>query len=214
MSELAPSLEELVDRIADLRATAPQSRRLLIGIAGAPGVGKTWLAEQLVDALRAIEIPPAHVPMDGFHLADAPLRELGRIDRKGAPETFDAAGYAALLTRLAAGEDVWAPAFERTLEQPLAQAIHVGPEVEVIISEGNYLLLHTHAWRVVRRWFDEVWFCALEDELRRERLLARHIEFGKEPAAAQDWVMRVDEANARLVAHGAADADLLIDLSL
>lgn len=214
MNEIAPSLEELVDRIADLRATAPESRRLLIGIAGAPGAGKTWLAEQLVAQLWAADIPTAHVPMDGFHLADVALEQLGRQDRKGAPDTFDAGGFAALLTRLSAGEEVWAPAFERHLEQPLAQAIHVGTRAEVIISEGNYLLLHAHEWRAVRRWLDEVWFCALDDDLRRERLVARHIEFGKAPEQARDWVMRVDEANARLVAHGAADADLLVDLSL
>jgi len=115
--------------------------------------------------------------------------------------------------RLAAGEEVWAPAFERGLEQPLAQAIHVDRDAGVIVSEGNYLLLHTPEWRAVRRWFDEVWFCALDDELRRERLIARHIEFGKGPDDARAWVMRVDEANARAVAGGAADADLLIDLS-
>ncbi len=121
--------------------------------------------------------------MDGFHLADVALEQLGRRERKGAPDTFDAGGYAALLMRLAAGEEVWAPAFERDLEQPLAQAIHVGREAEVIVSEGNYLLLHAPEWRAVRRWFDEVWFCALDDELRRERLIARHIEFGKDPDA-------------------------------
>jgi pantothenate kinase len=213
MAHLAPSLDELVDRAAELRATAPANRRLLIGIAGAPGVGKTTLAGALVAELQALGIPTAHVPMDGFHLADIALEQLDRRERKGAPDTFDAGGYAALLMRLAAGEAVWAPAFERELEQPLAQAIHIGREAEVIISEGNYLLLHAPEWRSVRRWFDEIWFCALDDDLRRERLIARHIEFGKDPEQARAWVMRVDEANARAVAGGAADADLLIDLS-
>ena len=212
MGDLAPSLDELVDRAAELRATAPANRRLLLGLTGAPGVGKTTLAGALVAELNALGISTAHVPMDGFHLADIALERLGRRDRKGAPDTFDAGGYAALLMRLAAGDQVWAPAFERDLEQPLAQAIHVGREAEVIVSEGNYLLLHAPEWRAVRRWFDEVWFCALDDELRRERLIARHIEFGKDPEDARAWVMRVDEANARAVAGGAADADLLIDL--
>lgn len=213
MGDLAPSLDELVDRAAELRATAPANRRLLLGIAGAPGVGKTTLAAALTTELSELEIPTAHVSMDGFHLADVALDRLQRLDRKGAPDTFDARGYAALLMRLAAGEEVWAPAFERDLEQPLAQANHVGSDVEVIVSEGNYLLLHHPEWRAVRRWFDEVWFCALDDELRRERLIARHIEFGKGPEQAREWVLRVDESNARLVAGGAADADLLIDLS-
>lgn len=213
LADLAPSLDDLVDRAAELRATAPANRRLLLGIAGAPGVGKTTLADALVAELGAFGIATAHVPMDGFHLADVALQQLGRRDRKGAPDTFDAGGYAALLMRLSGGEEVWAPAFERDLEQPLAQAIHIGRDVEVIVSEGNYLLLHAPQWRAVRRWFDEVWFCALDDELRRERLIARHIEFGKDHDEARDWVLRVDEANARAVAGGAADADLLIDLS-
>jgi pantothenate kinase len=213
MEHLAPSLDELVDRAAELRATAPANRRVLLGITGAPGVGKTTLARALVAELCELGIATAHVPMDGFHLADVALERLGRSDRKGAPDTFDPGGYAALLTRLSGGEEVWAPAFERELEQPLAQAIHVGRHVDVIISEGNYLLLHAPEWRSVRRWFDEVWFCALDAELRRERLIARHIEFGKSPDDARAWVLRVDEANARTVAGGAADADVLIDLS-
>ena len=99
------------------------------------------------------------------------------------------------------------------LEQPLAQAIHVRPRRGGGHQRGQLPALHAPEWRAVRRWFDEVWFCALDDDLRRERLIARHIEFGKDPEEARAWVMRVDEANARAVAGGAADADLLIDLS-
>jgi len=213
VTALAASVAELADRVATLRAAAGAERRLMIGIAGAPGAGKTTLARRLVARLEATGICAAHVPMDGFHLADVALEALGRRDRKGAPDTFDPGGYAALLGRLTAGEEVWAPAFERDLEQPLAQAIHVAPDVRVVVSEGNYLLLKAAEWRAVRERFDEVWFCALDDELRRERLLARHILFGKSPEQARAWVMRVDEGNARLVAPGAAAADLVIDLS-
>jgi pantothenate kinase len=206
-------LDELAARVADLRASAPAKCRLLIGVAGAPGAGKTTLVRALVARLESVGVPAAHVPMDGFHLADVALDELGRRDRKGAPDTFDAGGYAALLGRLAADEEVWAPAFERDLEQPLAQAIHVGPRARVIVSEGNYLLLDAPQWRAVRRWFHEVWFCALDDDVRRERLVARHVRFGKDPAHARAWVMRVDEANARRAAGSAGDADLVLDLS-
>jgi pantothenate kinase len=207
-----PQLSELTDRAMRLVNRAPAGRRVLIGIAGAPGAGKTTLARALAGALTARDAVVAHVPMDGFHLADAALDLLGLRDRKGAPDTFDAAGYAALLARIAAGETVWAPAFERDLEQPIAQAILVPADTRIVISEGNYLLLPTPAWRAVASWFDEVWFCQLDDAVRLARLISRHIQFGKTPAEARDWVERLDEANARLVAATAPAADLLIRL--
>jgi pantothenate kinase len=207
-----PQLSELTDRAMRLLYRAPAGRRVLIGIAGAPGAGKTTLARRLAAALAARDAVAAHVPMDGFHLADAALDLLGLRDRKGAPDTFDAAGYAALLTRIAAGETVWAPAFERDLEQPIAQAILVPADARIIISEGNYLLLPTPEWRAVASWFDEVWFCQLDDEVRRARLVSRHVQFGKTPNEARDWVERLDQVNARIVAATAPAADLLIRL--
>ena len=206
-------LSELTDRAMRLISRAPAGRRVLIGIAGAPGAGKTTLAERLAGALTARGAVVAHVPMDGFHLADAALDLLGFRDRKGAPDTFDAAGYAALLARIAAGETVWAPAFERDLEQPIAQAILVPADARIIISEGNYLLLPTPEWRAVAAWFDEVWFCQLDDEERCARLIGRHVQFGKTPDQARDWVERLDQANARIVAATASTADLLIRLA-
>jgi pantothenate kinase len=205
-------LSELTDRGMRLLHRAPAGRRVLIGIAGAPGAGKTTLARSLAAALTAREAVVAHVPMDGVREVDAALDLLGLRDCKGAPDTFDAAGYAALLARIAAGETVWAPAFERDLEQPIAQAILVPAGARIIISEGNYLLLPTPEWQAVASWFDEVWFCELEDEVRRARLIGRHVEFGKTPQEARDWVERLDEVNARIVAATAPAADLLIRL--
>ncbi len=205
-------LSDLTDRAMRLLDRAPAGRRVLIGIAGAPGAGKTTLAGSLAAALTVRGAMVAHVPMDGFHLADAALDLLGLRDRKGAAETFDAAGYAALLARIAEGETVWAPAFERDLEQPIAQAILVPADARIVISEGNYLLLQAPEWRAVASWFDEVWFCQLDDEVRRARLISRHVEFGKTPDEARDWVDRLDQANARVVAATAPAADLLIRL--
>jgi pantothenate kinase len=146
--------------------------------------------------------------MDGFHLADVELQRLGRLARKGAPDTFDAAGYAALLHRIRRprSDVVYAPAFERDLEQPIAGAIGVGPDVRVVITEGNYLLLDAPQWQAVAAEIDEIWYCAVDDTVRVRRLVERHIRFGKSAEAARRWVQEVDEPNARLVAATASRA--------
>ncbi|GAA1833897.1 nucleoside/nucleotide kinase family protein [Pseudonocardia ailaonensis] len=184
-------MTDLLDRA---RALAARPGPALLGIAGAPGSGKSTLAEHLAARVEGA----VHVPMDGFHLADVALDRLGRRDRKGAPDTFDAAGYLALLRRLRSGEPgtVWAPAFERELEQPLAGAIGVPPDARLIVTEGNYLLLPDDPWPAVAAELDEVWFCDLREDLRLDRLVARHIRFGKAPAEAAEWAERVDGPNA------------------
>ncbi|ABL83337.1 MULTISPECIES: nucleoside/nucleotide kinase family protein [unclassified Nocardioides] len=179
----------------------------LLGITGAPGVGKSTVAA----ALRR-QLGLAILPMDGFHYADVELVRRGLLDRKGAPETFDAEGYAALLRRVRAGEaDVVAPMFERDLEQPLAGAIPV-PATGTVVTEGNYLLLDEPRWRAVREQLDVVWHLVLDQTVRVERLVARHVAFGKTPEAARAWVMRVDRANARLVEACRDRADLVVEL--
>jgi pantothenate kinase len=185
----------------------------VLGIAGPPGAGKTSLAEWLFGRLRDEGVSAAYVPMDGFHLADTAMTKLGRLDWKGAPDTFDAAGYAALLARVRGGgsDVVWAPAFERVLEQPLAGSIAVRPEVRLLLTEGNYLLDAERPWPSVRAQLDDVWYLEPADEAARiRRLVARHERFGKSPAAARAWVDRVDEPNARRVAAGRDRADLVV----
>jgi pantothenate kinase len=190
----------------------PEQTRRILGITGAPGVGKSTYALRMV---AESEVPAAYVPMDGFHLADVTLTALGRLDRKGAPDTFDAWGYAALLRRLRdeTGHVVYAPGFERDLEQPIAGALAVPPEVEVVVTEGNYLLLDEPGWRAVRAQLDEVVHLVTDDDdVRRRRLVARHVAFGKTPAAAEAWVARVDEANAALIQAAAHRADRVVEL--
>ncbi|MFE3583489.1 nucleoside/nucleotide kinase family protein [Streptomyces vinaceus] len=196
---------------ARARALAATGTRRILGIAGPPGAGKSTLAARLARALgpeRAVV-----VPMDGFHLAQAELERLGRADRKGAPDTFDAAGYAALLARLRspAPAVVYAPAFDRSLEEPVAGSIPVGPAVRLVITEGNYLLYEEGRWAGLRALLDEVWFLAPDDTLRVRRLVERHVRHGKAPARAEEWVARSDEANARLIAAGRSRADLVVE---
>ncbi|MFJ6919039.1 nucleoside/nucleotide kinase family protein [Streptomyces sp. NPDC101133] len=205
------------DLLARARRLPRDGRRAILGIAGPPGAGKSTLAQNLVRELNGAGEPwVAHVPMDGFHLADAELDRLGRRDRKGAPDTFDAAGYAALLARLREqdtgpdGDVVYAPGFERVLEQPIAGALPVPPTARLVVTEGNYLLLESGAWARVRPRLDEVWFCALEETERVRRLVARHERFGKSPSDAAAWALGPDRRNADLVAATRHRADLVV----
>jgi pantothenate kinase len=211
-----PPTESFDDLLTRARALPRDGRRAILGITGSPGAGKTTLAEMLVRELNAGGEPwVAHVPMDGFHLADAELDRLGRRDRKGAPDTFDAAGYAALLRRLHEepyGDVVYAPGFERVLEQPIAGAIPVPPTARLVVTEGNYLLLDIGAWARVRPQLDEVWFCELDEQERIRRLVTRHEEFGKSHEEAVAWVLGTDQRNADLVAMTRDWADLVVPM--
>jgi pantothenate kinase len=192
-----------LDRAAALVLSLQADRRILIGIAGAPGSGKSTFA-----ALLAAETAGTVLPMDGFHLPQARLVELGRRDRMGAPDTFDIGGFVALLRALRTGEPVDAPGFDRGVEEPVPGAIRIEPAQRILIIEGNYLL----HWPEVGPLLDATIFLHLDEEVRHERLIARHIDFGKTPEAARTWALGPDQRNAELVAPGAARADLVLEL--
>lgn len=182
-------------RVEDLLANG---QRRLLGLAGPPGAGKSTLASALQHAFGSLS---QVVPMDGYHLANIELQRLGRADRKGAPDTFDSAGYANLLQRLRKQSDaeiVYAPEFRRDIEEPIAGAIPVYAETRLIITEGNYLLHDDAAWADVAGLLDEVWYVDVDDGLRSDRLVQRHQHFGRSREAALAWVAGTDEPNARL----------------
>lgn len=185
-----------------------QRPRVILGLAGTPGAGKSSAAAAIAAAFAPVSVV---VPMDGFHLANVELARLNRADRKGAPDTFDAAGYAALLTRIRNGGDetIYAPEFRREIEEPIAGAIPVLPEHRLIVTEGNYLLLQIGGWALVRPLLDACWYIDIAAAARIDRLTARHVAFGRTPEAAHEWVFRSDEANARLIEQSRPAADFL-----
>jgi len=190
------------DGLARLRALMASGQRKLLGLVGAPGAGKSTLAAALLEAAGAGRAQV--VPMDGFHLANVELRRLGRADRKGAPDTFDSAGYVALLQRLRDqrpdGDIVYAPEFRREIEEPIAGAIAVLPSTQLVITEGNYLLHDAGPWAGAAAMLDEVWYVDIDDAVREQRLVARHQQFGRSAEAARGWVASTDAPNARLIA--------------
>lgn len=210
-STAPPTVDADPDALADrIRALAADRDRLLVGLTGGPGSGKSTLAETLQRTLGPVA---AVVPMDGFHLAQAVLASHGTAEVKGAPHTFDGAGYLALLRRLRTETDgvVYAPTFDRSLEEPIAGAIPVGPDIRIVLTEGNYLLLDTPPWRDVAALLDAVWFLDPGDDQRVQRLVDRHVRFGR---TAEQAVRRAtvgsDADNAVLIATTRGRADLVV----
>jgi pantothenate kinase len=210
-------LRQLDESYAHARAIelVRRQRRTLLGLAGPPGAGKSTYAEQLANDLRAEGHPVALVPMDGFHLAHAALDALGLVPVKGAPQTFDVDGYVALLNRLRTptGRTVWAPRFDRDLEEPIAAALPIADDIRLVVTEGNYLLLDQGPWAMIRPLLDECWFVELDPAVRRERLAARHVRHGRNPEEALARTTGSDEANARLVGTTRLHADAVLRLA-
>jgi pantothenate kinase len=201
---------EITQAVEALRHRLSPRTRTILGIAGAPGSGKStfaaWLQEQFSPGTAVV------VPMDGFHLGNVIIEGTPLRERKGAIDTFDGGGYLSLLRRLARRDEavVYAPEFRRTLDEPVAASIAVPADVPLVITEGNYLLAEQEPWKEVRAQLDELWFLETPPALRLQRLVDRHVSFGMDRAAATAWATGPDEANARLIQAGRPAADRII----
>ena len=202
------SLDEVITRAKSLIT----GERKIVGLIGKPGAGKSTLSAQLIEHLGA---QAAILNMDGYHLSNLSLRELGRADRKGAPDTFDALGFTAILKRVKnqVDQDIYFPVFDRSIEESIAAQGVITPEIKLVITEGNYLLHNENNWGGVKELLDESWFIEVDDQIRIERLVNRHHKFGKSKADAHSWATGSDENNARVVAQTRELADVIINLS-
>lgn len=201
-------LDQLLRRIERL---AMGRQRVLLGLVGPPGVGKSTTAALLADELG---LDAAIVPMDGFHLADAELARQGLEGRKGAIDTFDGWGFASAIERLAAAEEAvtYLPSFDRRIGDPIAGSIAISSSVPIVIVEGNYLLVHSQPWVRVRKQLDECWYLELDEGTRVEQLHARHLRFGAEPAEARNRTVGNDQRNAEMIEASKFKADLILDV--
>ena len=202
------SLDEIAGTID---AVVTPGRRTIVGITGAPGVGKSTIAAQVVELLAPAA---ALLPMDGFHLPQATLVALGRRQRMGAPDTFNVDVFLETLTALReiSGKRVRAPGFDRETEEPVPNAVDISPEFSTVVVEGNYLLLDSGGWERAAPLLDVTFFVEAPDDIRLERLVARHIRYGKSEADARAWALGPDQANATLIEATAARADHRITL--
>ena len=201
VGEIPTLVSNLVDQLTQRLTADDAPERLVVGLVGAPGSGKSTIAEQLKTDLKAAGVFAGLVAMDGFHLSNAVLDELGRRNRKGAPDTFDVEGYLATLDRVRAdgAPQVFAPAYRRDLHESVAAGSIVSG-TGVVVSEGNYLALETRGWGAARERIDLLIHIDVPEEVLVLRLINRHEEFGKNPLAAGHWVRTVDLPNARLIA--------------
>jgi pantothenate kinase len=202
-------LRSIAEIAAVVRDAADKRHRTIVGIAGSPGAGKSTIADALVRSIPSAAL----LPMDGYHLPQARLVELRRRDRMGAPDTFDVSGFLETLAELRiSGGPVFAPGFDREIEEPVPNAIAIQPELDIVVVEGNYLLHDAGGWEAAAPQLDVTFFVDVDRDLRLRRLIDRHIRFGKSPEAAHAWALGPDETNARLIEATSARADHLIRL--
>lgn len=193
-------------QIAVTRAPRRQKRRL-IAVCGPPASGKSTFADQLCEALLAAGVPTCVVPMDGFHLDNAILQANGMMARKGAPHTFDSAGFAALIRRCAHEGEVYYPTFDRARDISIAASGFVASDIDTVLVEGNYLLMQSPGWQDLLALWDMSIYLEVAPEVLQKRLIDRWINYGLSPEAAAKRADQNDMRNAETVIKSSAAAD-------
>lgn len=210
MPIIIKGLEEARKRILDLESKS--KTRVVIGITGKPGSGKSTVTSKLKETIPGERT--VILSQDGYHLSNLQLESLGRSNFKGAPDTFDSEGFSKILFRVKSElkNNIYFPIFHREIEESISAEGLITEKTNVVLVEGNYLLFETHGWGEVAKHLDEIWYLQVDDDLRLSRLVARHVEFGKNPQVAVAWAHGSDEANARLIekARDKANAFLLV----
>ncbi|AUG77322.1 fructose transporter [Kitasatospora sp. MMS16-BH015] len=213
------SSASLVDDIlALLRRQGARTGRVLLGLTGPPAAGKSTLAHHLVAQINRVEGPEtaAYLPLDGFHLSNQQLDRLGLRARKGATTTFDGLGYLALLRRVTNERfhDIYAPDFDRTLDEPVAARHVIHPHTRLVVTEGNYLANTETPWPEARALLHALWYVEADDDAREERLLQRHLASGDDPATARRRVSTNDHPNGEAVKALRATCDWVVRLDV
>lgn len=205
--ERETTLEALADLLGDKAAGQPSGHRLLVGLAGPPGAGKSTCAEMLSDLLNASgRCRSAVFQMDGYHYDDAILLARGLRARKGAPETFDVAGFRHMLERLKRNEDaeIAVPVFDRSLEIARAGARMIPRDINVLVVEGNYVLLDEEPWSGLASLFDVTVGIRVSRDVLRQRLQARWEGHG----------IPADEISAKVEANDLPNGELVLAKSM
>lgn len=208
-------MEQLTKRVLAGLSRVPADNRFVVGIVGFPGAGKSTLSGGLVDALNQV-LPAGQraqiVPMDGYHLPNESLDRLGLRSLKGIPDTFDPVGFIELLkkVRRSPAQTLFAPAFDRSIDGSIPDALRISADVKVIVTEGNYLLLDQDKWREIAELLDDSWFLDASIEIIRPRLIERHVEGGRSLDAAIAKVESTDIPNACLIEKTRSRARALV----